>query len=147
MRIKIEMNPDLEEDEVIIKCKSLTPEVIALQQTLEKQSTVGSTFIFYKGESEYYLPIDSILFFETDNQCIMAHTADDAFEVRYKLYELEKLLPTNFVRISKSSIVNCKKVYSVNRNLTAGSCIDFLGTHKKIYVSRSYYKQFKEKMR
>ena len=60
-----------------------------------------------------------------------------------KLYELEEILPRKFVRISKSSIVNSDKIYSIQKNLTASSLIEFKNTHKQIYVSRSYYKLLK----
>ncbi len=63
------------------------------------------------------------------------------YKVRYKLYELEELLPEYFMRISKSTILNTNKIYSISKNLTASSIIEFQNTHKKAYVSRHYYKQ------
>ncbi len=146
MRIKIEIDPGLEEEFLTIHCKELTPDILKLQNMIEKESKASGMFVFYKGDSEYYLNIDSILFFETQDNKVLAHTRDDMFETKYKLYELEKILPQAFVRISKSSIVNTKKIYSINRNLTASSLIEFKGTHKQIFVSRAYYKILKEKM-
>lgn len=89
---------------------------------------------------------EDILFFETDGGMIYAHTVDDVFQTKYKLYELEELLPRTFLRISKSAIVNTDKIYSIHRNLTASSLIAFQHTHKEIYVSRSYYKLLKSKL-
>jgi len=87
-----------------------------------------------------------ILFFETDNNQVMAHTANEIFLTGSKLYELEKILPWYFSRISKSAILNVKKVYAITRNLTASSLIEFEGTPKHVYVSRVYYKPLKEKL-
>ena len=64
----------------------------------------------------------------------------------YKLYELEQLLPRSFVRISKSCIINTAKVSAVNKNLAGASEVRFLKTHKKVFVSRMYYKIFKERL-
>lgn len=61
-------------------------------------------------------------------------------------YELEEFLPRYFMRISKSTILNTNKVYSIQRNLTASSVIEFQNTHKQIYVSRYYYKPLKNKL-
>ena len=67
--------------------------------------------MFYKGNTEYYIAVDNILFFETDNGQINAHTRDDIYQVKYKLYELENILPGYFMRISKSAILNTKQIY------------------------------------
>ena len=97
----------------------------------------------------FYMPTfreSEILFFETDNNQVMAHTANEIFLTGSKLYELEKILPWYFSRISKSAILNVKKVYAITRNLTASSLIEFEGTPKHVYVSRAYYKPLKEKL-
>jgi len=101
---------------------------------------------FYKGAQEFYLPLEEILFFETDGEQIHAHTANDAFRVKHRLYELEEILPHYFVRAAKGTIVNTTQIYAINRNLTASSQVKFAGTHKHIYVSRHYYSSLKDKM-
>ena len=87
-----------------------------------------------------------IIFFETEGNAVMAHTKNDMYETRRKLYELEELSGGRFQRISKSAIVNVDKVYSIKRNVTSSSAIEFQGTHKQIYVSRAYYKVLREKL-
>lgn len=145
MKIRIEMD-DNNEEEVVIRCQSLTPQIMKLQQLLTDEVNKSGQFVLYKGDVEYYINLNQILFFETENSLVVAHTIKDSYETRKKLYELEDLLPGSFVRISKSAIVNINKIYAINRNLTASSAIEFQGTHKQIYVSRSYYKLLKEKM-
>lgn len=145
MKIRIEMD-DRNEEEIVIHCKTLTPQIMKLQQMLADEVNRSSQFVLYKGDVEYYINLNEILFFETENSLVVAHTAKDCYETRKKLYELEDMLPNTFLRISKSAIVNTDKIYSINRNLTASSEIEFQGTHKLIYVSRAYYKVLKEKM-
>lgn len=145
LKIRIELDAASDE-EIIIRCKELTPEIIKLQQSLSQATDRSNQFVLYKGDTEYYLDVDKILFFETENSVVMAHTVDDAFETRMKLYELEECLNGSFLRISKSSIVNVNKIYSICRNLTSSSAVEFQGTHKQIYVSRAYYKALKTKL-
>lgn len=76
-----------------------------------------------------------------------AHTADRIFSCDYRLYELEELLPGSFMRISKSSIANLDLVYSVTRNLTASSVMEFAGSSKKAMVSRAYFKAVTERLK
>ena len=145
LKIRIEMSEGVQE-EVVIRCREITPEIIRLQQLLSGDFDRSNQFLLYKGDTEYYLNVNDIIFFETDGNAVMAHTRDDVYETRRKLYELEELSGGRFQRISKSAIVNVDKVYSIKRNVTSSSAIEFQGTHKQIYVSRAYYKVLREKL-
>ena len=146
MKIKIEIAESLSEDEVLIRCRGLTEQVTEIQKAVSEVVNTSQRFVFYRGNTEYYLALDEILFFETDGDGINAHTRDNIYQTKYKLYELEDLLPGCFMRISKSSIVNTNHIYSISRNLTASSVVAFAGTHKQVYVSRYYYKPLVNKL-
>ncbi len=146
MKIQIEFDTSLEEEVVTIRCPSLTATVEQLQHMLADLSKEQEKYVFYKGDTEYYLSLSEILFFETGTNGINVHTADDIFQTKRKLYELEELLPGYFMRISKSAILNTNQVYAINRNLTAASLVEFQHSHKQVYVSRSYYKALKNKL-
>lgn len=146
MKIRIEIDEKLTEEEVVIRCRQLDDAVGQIQEAVKEASIRSKGLVFYKGNTEYYMPLEKILFFETESGGVIAHTAKDMFETRYKLYELEELLPGHFMRISKSTIINTDHVYSINRNLTAASAIEFTDSHKQVFVSRSYYKALKEKL-
>jgi DNA-binding LytR/AlgR family response regulator len=143
MKIKIEIDENLTEEEIVIRGSALTEEMTAVQRAVADVLARKQTLTFYKDETEYYIPLDEILFFETDDGGISAHTSAEVYTVKYKLYELEQVLPRNFIRVSKSTILNVSKVYSVERNLTASSIVQFAGSHKQVYVSRYYYKSLK----
>lgn len=140
MKVRIEIDEQLSEDEIIIHCKSLNERTQKIYDTLMGFSKETHHLILNKGNVDYYLPLDSILFFETTSNCISAHTVDQVYETTYRLYELEELLPGNFMRVSKSTILNLNHIYSISRNLTASSAVQFANTHKEVYVSRHYYK-------
>lgn len=146
MKIKIEIEESLEEDEVLIRCRELTEEVSAIQKAVSEVTGAVQKFSFYKGNTEYYLSLNEILFFETDESGISAHTKTDAYQTKYKLYELEDILPGFFMRVSKSTILNTNHIYSIDRNLTASSVVAFFDTHKQVYVSRYYYKPLISKL-
>ena len=101
---------------------------------------------FYKGETEYYLSLEEILFFETEESGICAHTINNIYNVKYKLYELEELLPGYFMRVSKSTILNTNHIYSITKSISSSSRVEFQNTHKQVYVSRYYYKPLKIKL-
>ena len=70
---------------------------------------------FYKDTSEYFVDLKEYFIFETDATKIYAHSRDDAYEVKLKLYELEERLPAYFCRISKSTIANAKAIYALDK--------------------------------
>lgn len=146
MKITVEVDENLTENEIVIRCSEFNEDMQSIQRTLLGITKEVKTLVFYKGEKEYYLPIDKILFFETEDKIINAHTVKDVYQTKYKLYELEEILPTYFIRVSKSTILNLRKVYSISRNLSSASLVMFQNTHKQVYVSRRYYKNLKEQL-
>lgn len=145
MRVKIEFTENVEEEEVIIRCNTLNDEVSAIQKAVKEITSGKQKFVFYKGDTEYYLPLEEVLFFETDERELQVHTADNVYRTRYKLYELEELLPGCFMRVSKSAILNVNRIYSITRSLS--SCeVEFQNSHKQVYVSRTYMKPLKERL-
>lgn len=146
MRIKIEVDECNPNNEIVIRCNEMTDEVKAIQTALEDLLSQHTQLAFYKDKTAYYFPVNQVLFFETEDHTICAHTATDVYVVKYKLYELESLLPSHFTRVSKSTILNINSIQSVTRHLTSSSLIEFQKTHKKVYVSRHYYKLLQTKL-
>ena len=139
MIVRIETDARMPEDEIVIRCREIDNNVKRLH-TVMTEHTKTLELVFYNGNTQYYPDINSILFFETQDGQVRAHTKDETYSVKKTLYYLEGILPSNFMRVSKSAILNVSRIYSIERSLTSSSCIGFWGTHKKMYVSRSYYK-------
>jgi DNA-binding LytR/AlgR family response regulator len=146
MKIRVELCNKIEENEVIIKCKELNEEVKNIQTMLGEMLLKKKHITFYRGETEYYISLEEILFFDTEENGICAHTIDNIYKVKHKLYELEELLPGYFMRVSKSTILNTNHIYSITRSLSSSSRVEFQNTHKQVYVSRYYYKPLKIKL-
>lgn len=146
MKIQIEIDEELQEEQIIIRCSSLTDKVKKIQHALSDIENTSAKLILYKNEVEYYIDLGEILFFETGIKGIEAHTSKDIFHAKAKLYELETILPSSFMRISKSAILNTDKVYAISRNITSSSIVEFQDTHKQVFVSRNYYKPLKNKL-
>ena len=146
MKIKIEIDEGLMEEEIVIRCKSLNEEVISIQKRITEADNSRMQLEVSRGEKEYYITIDEILFFETADSGVVVHTAGQIYETKYRLYELEDLLPGNFVRVAKSTILNAAKVRAINKNITGASEVEFAGSNKKVFVSRNYLKLLMTKL-
>ena len=147
MKIRIETDSSITEDEVIIRCGKISDSILKMEHALNDLCISDTNFIFYKGDTEFYLPLDSILFFETEDNQVFAHTKKDVYQTKYRLYELEELLPGSFIRVIRTRRY-CTSVmfYPLKRTYPASSEVWFEGTHKQVYVSRNYYKQLKQRL-
>ncbi|MBR6806981.1 MAG: LytTR family transcriptional regulator [Clostridia bacterium] len=146
MKFTCEISPDAAYDEVIIRCRSRSDKIRLLESAIENALAGDSELVLFIRDSEYYVPKGDILFFETDDGKVKAHTSDRIYTSEHKLFELEEMMPRYFVRVSKSCIVNVKKIESITRNPLGASEVRLRGCEKKVYASRSYYKILKDKI-
>ena len=146
MKVHIELVNDLPEDEVLIRCGRVDETIQRIEQFIREQSTACAKITFYKDNEEFYFPLDTVLFFETEGDDIYAHMVNDAYRIKYRLYELEALLPRCFIRASKSAILNIRQIYSITINITASSLVKFKNSHKQLYVSRRYYTALRQRL-
>ena len=91
MKVKLEIDPDASEDELIIKAKNISPEMEQLYRKLQNIEHEDQIECF-KDNVSYYLPLNKILFFETDAKQVILHTQDRACLDKHNLYELENIL-------------------------------------------------------
>ena len=90
MKIRIEVDENIQDDEVIIRCANLNEDIQNLQSAIKDALSKKNRIIFYKDNTQFYISLDEILFFETEETSISAHTLNNVYEVKYKLYELEE---------------------------------------------------------
>jgi len=146
VKIRIEVVDGLAEDEVLIRCGRVDDTIQKIQQYIMERSSSNLEMTFYKDNQEFYFPLINVLFFETEGDRIYAHTGNDNYRIKHKLYELDEVLPRHFVRASKSTIINTLQVYSISRNITSSSLVEFKNSHKHIYVSRFYYNEVRQRI-
>lgn len=60
MKVRIELDPSMDEPEILIRAPRLTPELTQLQERILEQKV--APLAFYKDRSEYFLDVASILF-------------------------------------------------------------------------------------
>lgn len=145
MKVKLEIDPDQKEPEIVIKAAKMDDQIERLYKSLQEEGKEPAQIAAIKENVTYYLNLSEILFFETDSKVVMAHTKDSAYQVNYKLYELENLLTSNFMRIAKSTIINLNKIYAITRSIS--NCqIQFEDSYKTVYASRRYYRDLRNRL-
>ncbi len=144
MKLRVEIGG--EDDEIVIRASCYDGKIRRLEEAIHAMLGEDGEMVLSIGDTSYFVPKRDILFFETVDGKVKAHTAGNMYTVPYKLFELEQLMPASFVRVSKSCILNATAIYSLSHNLTGASKVSFHGSDKIVYVSRAYYKVLKEKI-
>lgn len=144
MKIKTEICDG--EEEIIIRCNERSEKILQIENMLESLASSRREIALYSSGVEHYIAIKNILYFESSENKVRAHTRDAVFTTEYKLFELEEILPSSFVRVAKSAIVNIKQISYLKRELVGNGELGFKSSNKKTYFSRAYYRILKDKI-
>lgn len=102
--------------------------------------------IGYKGEKIYRFNIQDTYYFEAIERKAFAYFEKDTYEIKEKLYQIEeKYGDLNFVRISKSMIVNIDKMVMIYP-AASGTFELELDNGEILKISRYYAKVLKQKL-
>jgi len=143
LKIRTEIS---DHEEIVIRCRQRTERIRSLEAAVENAVRGENEIPVSSGGREIFLPKNRILFFESSEGRVYAHTAEDIYIAPYKLCELESIMPPTFARISKSVIANLMRISSVRRELVGNGEITFADCDKKTYFSRAYYKLMQYKL-
>ena len=124
-----------EKIQVVIKCRQIDDEIMRLKYHIE----MFDKKLQAKRDTEWcFVNLLDILYFESVDNRTFLYTKDDVMEIKQRLYELEVILSDkDFIRISKSQIININKVKSlrpeINRTILATLC-----NGEQLFISRKY---------
>ena len=143
MKVKVQLDPALDEPEIIIRASSPTEEVEALAQKL-RDSALPRPFTVWQEREPVRVSRSVVLRFFAEDKGVFCQTGRGVFTVRRRLYELEEELEgTRFVRVSNSEIVNLDRVTALDLTLT-GTIRMTLEGGTVCWVSRRYVKKIKQ---
>lgn len=141
MQFEIKIDSSYTEPKVTILTAAVTEEINNLIQRISEkdpQIISGSK----NGKLEV-LDKDDLFRIYASGGRVFAITENGKYTLRFRLYEIEgKLNPSQFVRISKSEIINLKKVKNFDLSFTGTICVE-LTNGMTTYVSRRYISKIK----
>ncbi len=143
MKVRARIDKSFETLEIQVCNKELNQQVKQLVEDISAFVNEGIAGTDSRGE-KVMLPIRDILRFYTENQKVMAQDAKGVYSTQEKLYELDaKLDETQFFRISKSEIVNLKKIRRLDMSVT-GTIKVILSDGTETYTSRRNVTKLKQ---
>lgn len=123
--------------EVVIKCRQIDDQVMRLKSHIE----LFDHKIQAKKDNELHFvnSLDVLYFDSVDNRTFL-YTENDVMEVKMRLYELELILSEkDFIRISKSQIVNINKIRTLKPELNR-TILATMRNGEQLSISRKYVK-------
>lgn len=135
MRVKAEIDKRYKKTEVHICSNAMTSEVENLIEDVSKLVNGSISGTDQRGETAV-LRLSEIIRFYALNQRVLAQDERGTYSIHQKLYELEESLDERqFLRISKSEIVNLKEIKRLDMNLK-GTIKIILSGDIETYTSR-----------
>lgn len=131
-----------EKEKAIIYATEKTDDIMGAMELLE--GSKGSICARRDGEN-VVCKTGAIYYLESVDKKTFLYTREACLETKYRLYELEELLPPEFLRCSKAMIVNIKKIRSVKSEIS-GRMNAVLLNGEEIVISRSYVKELKRRL-
>lgn len=146
MRVECEIDPDCKEPLAVIHIKEMTPAVGEAISILEREGFGLSSLTASRNGKTFFLQPDNLELVRTEGREVVCY---DKLKNRYvlnrPLYELEGILGNRFARISKSTIINIRRINHVGAGFN-GTMELVMKNGIEDYISRSYRKSFKERL-
>lgn len=143
MKIIIEDIAYGEEEQIIIRCGEISAEIFQLITNIKSQY---QPIIGYDKEVIHRINPADVYYFDTVDNKTFAYCGINVFEIRQKLYEIEtNFSNSDFLRISKSAILNIKKIQTISPAFN-GRFEALLNNGEKIIISRHYVQDLKKKL-
>jgi DNA-binding LytR/AlgR family response regulator len=143
MKINLDIDGKYDDTEVIIRAPHLNNDIermVAMMRMIDMQIAVR------KDNETYLLETEKILYIEAVDRKTFVYTNSENYESELKLYEIEQeLIERDFLRISKNSIVNLRKIKSLKTDVNRKIRIT-LQNGEQIVVSRMYSDELRRKL-
>lgn len=143
MKINLDIDGKYDDTEIIIRAPHLNNDIeriVAMMRMIDMQIAVR------KDNETFLMETDRILYVEAVDRKTFVYTSTETYESELKLYELEQeLVQRDFLRISKQSLVNLRKIKSLKADVNRKIRIT-LQNGEQIVVSRMYSDELRRKL-
>ena len=151
MKVQLFVSKDLEEPYAEIYTDVLTDNIqkamVLLENENEEEDKEGindnnSILAVKKGQDIVLLDFEDIFLIRVEDKQTKVFTENKDYLIKKPLYQIEENLVSNFVRVSKTTIVNLRKIKRVAPSLRGMMFIE-LKNGLKDNISRKYLSDFK----
>lgn len=145
MRVDVQIDPDCKDEHAVLHIAKLTPSLQAAIEILERENSSHILTAMAEGRI-YVIDQDMIDVIRTEGrELAMYDRQKKRYLLNRPLYELQELLGNNFVRISKSAIINFRRISHVEASFN-GTMEVVMKSGMEEVITRSFRRQFRERL-
>lgn len=143
MKIEIDINEEYSDVSVQIKAPRISQDI---EKMISMMRMINMQLAVKRNDETYLLDTDRILYIESVERNTFVYTEDALYESDLKLYEIEQeLLKQNFIRISKQSIINLRKIKSLKADVNRKIRVRLIND-EQVLVSRMYANELRKRI-
>jgi DNA-binding LytR/AlgR family response regulator len=146
LRVELKIDPDIAQATAVINAPKVTPELLSLVEMLEGTEDKASLLVAKTDDKFFVIEPDQVDIIRAEGGEINAYNRKaEAFVISKPLTEILESMPSNFVRISKSAIVNISRVDHLSNSFN-GTMYIVMKNGVNDYISRKYLGDFKKRL-
>lgn len=130
-----------EEEKIFIYAQEKSQLILEIEKLILNDAKING----YKDREIVPFSVFETEFFYAEDNKVYAVTQKDEVLVKHRLYELEEILPDNFIKINKSCIANLNAVSGFDASISGTLKVKFK-SGRVDYVSRRNLKNIKERI-
>lgn len=138
---------DKNDETCIIHAPMKTELITKIEELIycDNQQLDGINIYGYLGSDIVPIKLVDIFNITIEDEKTIAYVNDRKFQIKYRLYQLQEILPNDFVQINKSSIVNLSYIKRFNSSWGGTLMVEMKNGYTD-YVSRRQVKNIKRRM-
>ena len=144
MKFELIINKDREE-KITAEVRKRNEIIDRIEELVDQYNDTDSIAGFREDEMKTLSFSDIECILVEDGKTYAVDRKNDRYRIRYKLYEIEKILPGYFIRINKSSVANRRRIERFSMNIAGAVDANFRSGFKE-YVSRRCFAEIKKEM-
>lgn len=145
MRVELQIDPDCSDPHASLHITKLTSAIQSVIELLEKENEQAVFTAVHEGKI-FIIDPEMIEIIRTEGRSLVLY---DKLQKKYllnkPLYEIQRQLGKNFIRISKSAIINFRRISHVEASFNGNMEIVMKNGIEEV-ITRSYKQQLKERL-
>ena len=143
MKVKLNISKGNKETYAEIFSSSITPEVEKAVNFIEKLGEKKDILPLILGEKTILVKTNEIFMARVEDNSTVVYTEKEKYICKKRLYEILENLQGDFMRISKTTVINLKKAKCVEPYFSGTFYITLINGLTD-YISRKYMPEFKK---
>lgn len=142
MKVKVNFDNKLSEEKAEFWLHEMTPKLRRITQDLS-----GNKTLIWCYQEDEIIPVnfEEIYLIESNNRKTYVYTQKKQYEYKGPLYEIEEMLPSDFIISSRSATFNFQKIDHLEVAVNSGIDV-ILDNDLRVQIARRKFKELKRRL-